>query len=222
MKKKERSNVNENGSIKVYSPKKIAEILDVKEAFVKRQLREGKMKGFKMGKFWRISEEGLDEFINASNGNGNGRSHMDEATKRKIQFHATLKSQNSIPKTIQNLAEAITETKNTLGKMKGPARIAKAAKLNALIRELVLRKDRMASMEDTLNGLGAEAYPEVAAVADKDAEALEQLFAEKAKQPKGSRTSLITNMGNEGIQNLLAKTSEESPAQDTLEAAAAK
>ena len=42
MQNKINNNGNENGSIVILSPGKVAEILEVKESFVKRLLREGK------------------------------------------------------------------------------------------------------------------------------------------------------------------------------------
>ena len=61
-------NGNGNGSINIYSPKKVAEILEVKESFVMRLLREGKLEGFKVGKFWRVSMAGLEAYCDACNG----------------------------------------------------------------------------------------------------------------------------------------------------------
>jgi len=50
---------NELAREEIYSPEKVAEILDVKKAFVMRLLRSGELKGSKMGKFWRVTESAL-------------------------------------------------------------------------------------------------------------------------------------------------------------------
>ena len=45
------------------TPKEIAKELKVKEQTVMKWLREGTLKGVKLGKLWRIKEEELQKFI---------------------------------------------------------------------------------------------------------------------------------------------------------------
>jgi len=45
------------------TPRETAEKLKVSEQTVLRWLREGKLKGIRAGKLWRIKEEDLQEFI---------------------------------------------------------------------------------------------------------------------------------------------------------------
>ena len=47
----------------IYTPEEIAEILKVEPDTIRRYLRDGKLKGFKVGNHWRIKEEDLQEFI---------------------------------------------------------------------------------------------------------------------------------------------------------------
>ncbi len=47
----------------VYTPEEIAEILNITEYTVLKWLREGKLKGFKAGRLWRVSEEQLNDFM---------------------------------------------------------------------------------------------------------------------------------------------------------------
>ena len=45
------------------TPKEVAEKLKVSEQTVLRWLRNGKLKGVKVGKLWRVKEEDLRELI---------------------------------------------------------------------------------------------------------------------------------------------------------------
>ncbi len=48
---------------KVYTPDDIAEGLKVSKLAVYKWLQNGKLKGFKAGKMWRITREDLEEFL---------------------------------------------------------------------------------------------------------------------------------------------------------------
>jgi len=52
------------------TPKEVAEKLKVSEQTVLRWLRNGKLKGVKAGRLWRIREEDLQEFIKEGNNEG--------------------------------------------------------------------------------------------------------------------------------------------------------
>ena len=47
----------------VYTPREIAEILKVKISTVTRHLRNGSLRGFKVGNHWRVKETALKEFM---------------------------------------------------------------------------------------------------------------------------------------------------------------
>jgi excisionase family DNA binding protein len=46
-----------------YSIQDVANLLQTKEATVRKYLRENKLKGYKVGKFWRIKEMDLEIFM---------------------------------------------------------------------------------------------------------------------------------------------------------------
>ncbi|WP_288979595.1 helix-turn-helix domain-containing protein [uncultured Parvimonas sp.] len=48
--------------IKFYTAKEIAEILQLKERTIQNWIKDGKIKGVKFGKCWRVSEEDFKEF----------------------------------------------------------------------------------------------------------------------------------------------------------------
>jgi len=51
---------------KVYTPDQVAEILSVVKKTVLDWLRSGKLKGVKIGKYWRVMEEDLEAFLKQS------------------------------------------------------------------------------------------------------------------------------------------------------------
>ena len=46
-----------------YTPGQVAMLLQVRTITVHRWLREGKLKGFRIGRLWRISHYQLEEFL---------------------------------------------------------------------------------------------------------------------------------------------------------------
>ena len=53
----------EKTSPRVYTPAEVADILSITEYTVIKWLREGKLKGIKIGRLWRITEDGLNKFL---------------------------------------------------------------------------------------------------------------------------------------------------------------
>lgn len=49
---------------KVYTPREVAEILNVSVFTVQELLRSGRLKGFKITSRWRVKPEDLDDFMN--------------------------------------------------------------------------------------------------------------------------------------------------------------
>ena len=49
--------------VTLYTPEQVAEMLAVKESTVRHWMRSGKMPGIKIGKFWRIPEDALREYL---------------------------------------------------------------------------------------------------------------------------------------------------------------
>lgn len=49
--------------IKVYSPEQVAEILQVTTRTINNYIKAKTLKAVKIGKFWRVSDENLKEFI---------------------------------------------------------------------------------------------------------------------------------------------------------------
>lgn len=54
-------------SIKLYSLKEVAHLLDVTERTLHNYIKSGKLKGQKIGGKWKISDENLKKFINGDN-----------------------------------------------------------------------------------------------------------------------------------------------------------
>ena len=47
---------------KVYTPSEVAKKLKVNKETVMRKLRKGELCGFKVGRLWRVTAEGLEEY----------------------------------------------------------------------------------------------------------------------------------------------------------------
>jgi len=45
---------------KVYTVKEVSELLKIREAQVRNLLRQGTIKGFKVGKYWRVTKKEVD------------------------------------------------------------------------------------------------------------------------------------------------------------------
>lgn len=62
--------------MKMYRAKKVAEILAMKEGTIMKFLREGRIKGIKLGTRWRITEEEIKRILglqeNHQQGTGEG------------------------------------------------------------------------------------------------------------------------------------------------------
>jgi len=183
---------NEKESIVIYSPAKVAEILEVKETFVKRLLRDGKLKGFKLGKFWRISKASLDEYCQTCSGNGTGKTGVRQNTKKKFQFHAALRSQNRIPDSMEMIEKEIRDAKEQIRSEVGYKKVASIARLKTAVMLRHAKQQKLETMDEYLGKLASEAYPEVNGLIDEqNPDALEQMFEELAKNQNQKMVDLI-------------------------------
>lgn len=48
---------------KVYTPQQVAEILSISDRTIMEWLRAGRIKGVKVGKYWRVMEQDLEVFL---------------------------------------------------------------------------------------------------------------------------------------------------------------
>lgn len=64
------------GEIKVYTLDEVAKILQLTRRTLYTYVREGKLKGVKIGKYWRISEENLADFISTGTGVAEGNRYQ--------------------------------------------------------------------------------------------------------------------------------------------------
>lgn len=60
---------------KFYTPEQVSKLLQLKAVTVHRWLRDGRLKGFRLGRLWRISRSQLEEFLD-SNSNKGGTSRQ--------------------------------------------------------------------------------------------------------------------------------------------------
>jgi len=171
--------LNNTDTTTIYTPEKVAEILGVKESFVKRQIREGNLKGFKVGsKFWRISKASLDEYCQTCSSNEDNNGHVREETKNKIQFHAALRSQDAIPGSLEAMEQSINNIKAQMNNAEGYKKVAMIAKLKSAVDEREEKKQRLNGIADELKARVEKAYPDLIALVDQDPNALEAYFAQ--------------------------------------------
>ena len=198
----------------IYSPSKVAEILEVKESFVKRLLREGKLKGFKMGKFWRITEANLNAYYANCSKNGNGTSRVSEDTRNKIRFHVSLRSQDKTINKVGSIEEDIEKIKRDVRAQYGYKKVASIIKLksNVVTREDKQRK--LDSMDDYLGDLVSKTYPDIRDLTDKDPDTLEEFFIEAARKPQ---KSMVEYLDKPALEDMGKSKAEEPQEEENLE-----
>ena len=201
----------------IYSPKTVAELLEVKESFVKRLLREGEIKGFKLGKFWRMTQDSLDDYCATCGNNGNGHHLASKDMRNKIKFHANLRSGDVLPTSLEKLTSEISKLKEDLRAEKGHKKVAIIAKMHTAVtlREQVRR--RIEGLDNELTDLGAKAYPDVAALVDTNPDALEEIFTLAANEPK---KSILDFLDKKALEEFKAKKIEGAVKGKQLEQAA--
>jgi len=52
---------------KLLRPEEVAELLGVSRRTIVRWLKEGRLKGVRVGRLWRVREEDLDAFLSSDN-----------------------------------------------------------------------------------------------------------------------------------------------------------
>ena len=53
--------------MKVYTIEELVEVLQVTRRTIYNYLKDGRLKAVKMGKYWRVTEKQLEEFLSPSN-----------------------------------------------------------------------------------------------------------------------------------------------------------
>lgn len=183
----------------IYSPNKVAEMLEVKEAFVKHLLRERQLAGFKLGKFWRITQESLDDYCAKCGKNGNGRHGASDQARNKIRFHASLRSAELLPRTVEKLNRQISDLKQDLRAEKGFRKVAIIEKLRSAVtlREEIYK--RLDHIPTEIDDLGTKAYPFAASLKETNPDALEDIFARAVKVSKHRMVDLLAKRSPEEV-----------------------
>lgn len=68
--------------IKVYTVKKIKEILHVTQRTIYNYITQGQLKAVKLGREWRVTEDALKDFLNR----GTDRNYLDAAREKKQKY----------------------------------------------------------------------------------------------------------------------------------------
>ena len=201
------SNVEGNGKaegIIIFTPEEAAEALGIKVAHVKRLLRNGELKGKKVGKFWRITRHNMDEYFESDNGNGTG--HMKEEVKEKISFHAQVRSQKNLPSAIEKITEKIQDIKARIQAQEGLEKASTAYKLKTALMLKKEKEQRAAGIPTDLNEMAEKIFPGMLALINLDPDALEQTFLNEidgAQEPHNANAmEAAANNNQEGATNV--------------------
>ena len=68
--------------IKVYTVKKIKEILHVSQRTIYNYITQGQLKAVKLGREWRVTEDALKDFLNR----GTDQNYLDAAREKKQKY----------------------------------------------------------------------------------------------------------------------------------------
>ena len=173
--------INVQRGVVVHTPEKVAERLDVKVSHVKRLLREGSLKGIKMGKFWRVTGESVDAFIASLDQGDPVNKSVSEDTLSKMRYQGALKSKNAAPGSIEKMTENIGKIKAVLPTQDHFGKIPKIANLQSTV---ILRENKRQKIKDLpkiLDGLADTAYPGVKDLVNETPDALEAKFTKEAQ-----------------------------------------
>ena len=167
------------------TPKEAAEILGLKEKYVKTLIREGVLPAKRIGKFMRITQEGLDSFIANLDDSNNGKKRMSENVRSQIKYHAKLKSKESTPKAIQMMTDRILKIKQDLAALNdSDKKVPVVAKYKSTISAKVANMEKMEAITEELGELGEQAYPGMRDFVDEDPDTLEEIFTQEAQGPQ--------------------------------------
>ena len=170
-------NGTNNGNGKLLTPSEAAARISVDGKYVKRMLREGKIKGIKVGKFWRITEAALVEFITNLEKANSGNGGLSQNAKDKLTYTAILRSREVTPHSIEKLNQEISDLKAALQIEDQLKKVALTSKLHDRVVERETKRMRLDEIPQMLNTLADSAYPGMRELIDEDPEALEAMFA---------------------------------------------
>jgi len=172
---------------------KSAQYTPFSEAFIKRKMRNGEIRAFKVGKTWITTKAYLDEFI--ANGKGNGKGQMEEKTKDRIRYQASLRSRESIHKNFKEMEENILKIKKDLETEDKFKKIALTERLRTAVGVREDTKMKEANMPAYLNNLANKAYSDVADLVNHDPDTLEQMFIDEANGTQENKNANVMEAG---------------------------
>ncbi len=168
---------SQNSDFRLMTTKVAADRIGVKEAYIKRMCRDRKLNGIKVGKFWRITEAALAEFIASLVKSNTGNGGFSQDAKDRIRFHANLRSRDTAPDSIEKLSQDIDHLKVALQTEDQLKKVALTARLRDHVIDREVKRMRLDEIPEVLNTLADSAYPGMRELVNEDPEALETLFA---------------------------------------------
>ncbi len=170
----------------VLTVEQVADRLGLSEAGVKRLLKEEKLKGFKIGKFWRTTSGNLNQFIADCQRAGNGVVQVGAEMRAKLRYNAVLRGKEAAPKAIDSLNADIDRVKQEIQVRDQLGRVPKISQLKSAVKSREEKQQRLEELPGILEDLSENAYPGMRALADEDPETLEALFTGEANNADGA------------------------------------
>ncbi len=168
---------------KLVTIEEAAERLGVKESYIKRMCREQKIRAFKVGKFWRMTEPSFSEFVNNLDVNGE-KTKLRQDVQDKLRFHSMIRSLEAAPESIERLNGNIDQVKENFMKENTMKKIALAAKLKDLVVKRENKRKTVKMLPDDLDELAEVAYPGMKECVNEDANTLEWFFVSEIGDKK--------------------------------------
>lgn len=182
---------NGNGTPVIYTPEWIAQTLGVKVSFVNRELREGKMTGFKVGKSWRITQDAFSDYCNNRINSTDGKRSVKESTKAKIRFHANVRHMKDLPDAVEVMTRNINKMKGELPGLDTYEKLSKLMKMKALVLTKAEKEKRLVNKDEHLGTLANKAFPGMLDLVERDPDELEAQFLKPEKEQAGRKAAPV-------------------------------
>lgn len=190
-KKEEGKMTKSNDTQVIYTPQEIADLLNVKVSFVNRELREGKMTGFKVGKSWRITQDAFNDYCNNRIHSTDGKRSVKESTKAKIRFHANVRHMKDLPDAVETMTKNINKMKGELPGLDTYEKLSALMKMKALVQTKAEKEQRLVNKDEHLGTLANKAFPGMTDLLNMDPDEAEEYFLRYEKEQAGRKAAPV-------------------------------
>jgi excisionase family DNA binding protein len=185
---------------KLVTIEEAADRLGVTKSYIKRMCRDQKIRAFKVGKFWRMTEPSLSEFVDDLNVNSH-KTKLSQDVQNKLRFHSMIRILDAAPEKIERLNNTIGQVKETFRNENNIKRIALASKLKNLVVDRETKKQMVKEIPEAIDELADVAYPGMKEIVNENPDEIESFFAnlvveEKKQEEKKSPVVQMKTAGS--------------------------